>query len=623
MDERILQAVAGEEAYVVGGAVRDELLGRPVVDLDVACPEPEPVARRYARSSRGALFPLSKRHGAWRVAFPDGSTVDFTPLRGGIEADLATRDFTMNAIAVPVAGVDPVDPFDGRGDLAARRLRAVSETVFADDPLRLLRAVRLEDELDFRLDPETERLVYDHAPLVLRAAGERILAELVRLSVAGYRRAGELCLLAPLGGSARGLDRAGLLETPDFLLLCVLGESVFRLPISNGTRRFARTLLSASPPLDASPRAIHRFRRATEPWAVEALVYLGAGEYAAPVRDQRAHDPAAPLLRGDELGLPPGPEIGRLLERIAEERAAGTISTRDEALELVRREQSVENAAHSPRGWYVPSLRSGRLSMSHDDAVQARFAATAARMAALGERRMEATRERVRSFVEPAGTERALDVGTGTGTLAFALAPLVREVVGLDLVPEMLAEARRGAASFGNVSFVEGDCLALPFEPASFDLTATARTVHHLSRPELAVAEMTRVTRPGGRLLVVDQIASVDPLEALAHNRIERLRDPSHVRVLSDQDFRALFEANWLRLLRFELEHEERDLGGFLDLAGCEGEARQAVIGEVEKLLARGERAGVELRRAGEGYALTLRVAWYLLDRLPTPTTAT
>ena len=339
MDERILEAVAGAEAYVVGGAVRDELLGRPVVDLDVACPEPEPAARRYARATRGALFPLSERHGAWRVASPDGRTVDFTPLRGGIEADLATRDFTVNAIAVRAAGGEPVDPFDGRGDLAAGRLRAVSETVFADDPLRLLRAVRLEDELGLRLEPETERLVRRHAGLACGAAGERILAELVRLSVGGYRRAGELGLLDPLGGSAAGLERPGLLETPDFLLVCVLGESVFRLPISNGTGRFARTLLAAAPPPNGSPRAIHRFRRATEPWALEALAYLGAGEYADAVRAARESDPAEPLLRGDKLGLPPGPEIGRLLERIAEERAAGTISTREEALELVRRER--------------------------------------------------------------------------------------------------------------------------------------------------------------------------------------------------------------------------------------------------------------------------------------------
>ena len=110
-----------------------------------------------------------------------------------------------------------------------------------------------------------------------------------------------------------------------------------RLPVSNELRRFVDVLLRAQAPPDGSPRAIHRFRRATEPWALEALAFVGAGEYAEAVRKARARQPAEPLLRGDELGLPPGPEVGRLLELIAEERAAGTISTREEALKLVRR----------------------------------------------------------------------------------------------------------------------------------------------------------------------------------------------------------------------------------------------------------------------------------------------
>ena len=139
---------AGEEAWIVGGAVRDRALGRPVVDVDVALAEPEKAARRFARESGGAPFPLSERHGAWRVAFDDSRTVDFTPLRGPIEDDLATRDFSINAIAERAASDETVDPYAGYADLAARRLRAIGDEVFRDDPLRLLRGPRLEDELD-------------------------------------------------------------------------------------------------------------------------------------------------------------------------------------------------------------------------------------------------------------------------------------------------------------------------------------------------------------------------------------------------------------------------------------------------------------------------------------------
>lgn len=338
MDDRVRAAVAGQQAYVVGGAVRDELLGREMIDIDIACPHPEGAARTYAEAAGGALFPLSERHGAWRVAFRSGRTVDFTPLPAGIESDLATRDFTINAIAVPVDGGDPIDPHEGRGDLEARVLRAVSPTIFEDDPLRLLRAVRLEDELGFRLDDETADRVRAQADLVTRPAGERILAELERLSPAGFRRAEELGVLRPLGGSTERLERAEGEPSSALLLVVVFGEQVDRFPISNEFRRFARTLLAAERPTDDSPRMIHRFRRSTEPWALEALAFLEAGDLGAAVNRARAGDPAEPLVRGDELGIPPGPEVGRLLALVDEERAAGTISTREEALELVRRE---------------------------------------------------------------------------------------------------------------------------------------------------------------------------------------------------------------------------------------------------------------------------------------------
>jgi tRNA nucleotidyltransferase/poly(A) polymerase len=333
--------VAGVEAYLVGGAVRDELLGRPVVDIDVATHDPEVAARIYAGLAKAALFPLSERHGAWRVAFADGSTVDFTPLRGGIEEDLRTRDFTINAIAIPVAGGERIDPLKGFPDLQARRLRAVSGTVFEDDPLRLLRAVRLEDELGFALEEQTERLVSAHAELVTKPAGERILGELERLTPDGFRRAEELGLLAPLGGSLDRLTEVDLVDSPGFLLVTVFGENLERLPISNELRRFARTLLRAERPADDSARAVYRFRHATEPWALSALAYLGATDLYDSVRAARAEDPTGPLLRGEDilaLGVEPGPQVGRVLDLVAEERAAGTISTRDEALELVRRE---------------------------------------------------------------------------------------------------------------------------------------------------------------------------------------------------------------------------------------------------------------------------------------------
>jgi Poly A polymerase head domain/Probable RNA and SrmB- binding site of polymerase A len=337
MDELVREVLAGEEAWFVGGAVRDELLNRRVLDVDVVCRDPARAARAYAKVSGGAPFALSEKHASWRVVNPNWGTVDFTPVHGTIEADLLRRDFTINAIALPVSGGEHLDPCGGSDDLQLREIRAVSESVFDDDPLRLVRAVRLADELGFTIAPMTRQLIVDNAELVTRAAGERVLAELDRLSGDGYRLLAELGLLERLGGSLDG-DAIDRLDSPRYRLVAAFRENTRRLPVSVETRRYARSLLEAEPPADDSPRAVYRFRRMTEPWASDALVFVGRPELIPAVEKARSSEPKDALVRGDELGLPPGPEIGRLLDRIAEERAAGTISTRDEALELARRE---------------------------------------------------------------------------------------------------------------------------------------------------------------------------------------------------------------------------------------------------------------------------------------------
>ena len=196
-------ALEGEDAWIVGGTVRDALLERETADLDLAVAgDPEAAAKRVAKAVGGPAFPLSDAFGAWRALDRRRRfMVDISRLQGvTIEEDLRLRDFTVNAMAVPLAGGDLLDPAGGRADLDARILRVLGASAYEADPLRPLRLVRLAAELGFTADPETESLTRAAAGRIGEASGERIWAELRRLmtapgAMAGLRLADRLGVL--------------------------------------------------------------------------------------------------------------------------------------------------------------------------------------------------------------------------------------------------------------------------------------------------------------------------------------------------------------------------------------------------------------------------------------------
>jgi putative nucleotidyltransferase with HDIG domain len=210
-------ALAGRaDAWVVGGAVRDAVLGRDVVDVDIAVAgDEEEAARALAAATGGPAFELSAEFGTWRALSGDRSWhVDVSRLRGeSIDADLAERDFTANAVAVSLSdlGAAPQDPFGGLADIDAKRLKAVSERSFRADPLRLLRAARLASDLGFGIDAETVRLARESAERAGEPAGERQLAELRQL-IGGADPLRGLALLDELDATAQVLPELDALR---------------------------------------------------------------------------------------------------------------------------------------------------------------------------------------------------------------------------------------------------------------------------------------------------------------------------------------------------------------------------------------------------------------------------
>ena len=450
-------ALAGEPAWLVGGAVRDRLLGRATDDVDLAVEgDPRGAARRIAKASGGAAFQLSHEFGGWRAVGPGHAwQVDLLPLRDGdLHADLAARDFTVNAMAEPLAGGELVDPHGGAADLEARRLRMVSGRALIDDPLRTLRAVRFAVELGFEIEPPTGRAVREHAPAIEAVSPERVFAELKRVVAAPRVRDGlelmqETGLLAavlPELEALRGVDQSEYhhtdvlghtLEVLDAVVAMEADPAAVGLggaqaapvaallaePLANeltrGTGlRFAALLHDAAKPqtrrrrpdgrvtfvghdsegaelardalrrlraserlagyvadltrhhLDLgflvherplSRRTIWRYLAATAPNSADVTLLTVADRLATRgrkaeraiaahlelARDVLEHafalretGPPPPLVPGDvlaaELGIRPGPRLGELLRALEEDRYAGEIATREEAVARAR-----------------------------------------------------------------------------------------------------------------------------------------------------------------------------------------------------------------------------------------------------------------------------------------------
>lgn len=453
--EALRAALAGVPAWLVGGAVRDELMGRATGDYDVAVAgDPKDAARTLARATGATSFPLSEAFGAWRVVGRKGWHVDLVGLRDSdLRADLVARDFTINAMARPLEGGELVDPTGGADDLRARRLRMTSPDALAEDPLRALRAIRFAVELGVEIEPATAARVAATASDLSGVAGERVFAELRRLVCAPAPAAalrlleahGLLQAVLPELSALRGVEQsvfhhldvfdhtlevldavvrlerdpaAAGLEPHAAAIVALLGESLSDELTRGQAMRFAALLHDAAKPATRgvtdegrvtfmghdragaqlavvvmrrlktsqrlaeyvaaltrthlrlgylvherplTRRAAWRYLEATSPYEPETTIFTVADRLATRGRNaepaiaghvelanemlehafarRRAGRPVTPV-RGDELmrelGIAPGPDVGRLIAQLEEDAYAGEVSSSEEALRRAR-----------------------------------------------------------------------------------------------------------------------------------------------------------------------------------------------------------------------------------------------------------------------------------------------
>jgi ubiquinone/menaquinone biosynthesis C-methylase UbiE len=209
--------------------------------------------------------------------------------------------------------------------------------------------------------------------------------------------------------------------------------------------------------------------------------------------------------------------------------------------------------------------------------------------------------EAIRLLIEAGratGTHRSLDVACGPGLVALAFASVVRSAVGLDTTQAMLDRARelQHQQKVANTEWVLGEAYALPFSDDSFDIVTCRFAFHHMLQPSATLAEMLRVARPGGRLVLCDAVASEHSEKALSFNAFERMRDPSTVRFLTASELRGLFRD---ALLPVEAERAYRVPTELEALLGTSFPAKE----DLPKL-----RAAVETSLSDDGLGMNTRL---------------
>jgi SAM-dependent methyltransferase len=196
-----------------------------------------------------------------------------------------------------------------------------------------------------------------------------------------------------------------------------------------------------------------------------------------------------------------------------------------------------------------------------------------------------------------------LDVAAGTGHAARALAPGVRGVIALDATAAMLDEGKRAADAAGlrNIVFQRGDAAVLPFLNGSFEIVVSRFAIHHFEDPAIQVAEMARCLRPGGVLVIPDLVADDDRCIAARRDQLERLRDPSHTRVLSEDELVGVIAACGLEIRAVDRRTGERPLLPWLAQTGAAGAVVAAIAAELTAELNGGSATGFGPRiEAGE-----------------------